>query len=73
MADIISLPRIASWASIGTTLNTTAVDDALTKAKLNYEVTKEALYLANGDKIPKMMATTYNTTNKEWSSIYWMV
>jgi hypothetical protein len=41
MADIISLPRIASWASIGTTLDTTAVDDALTKAKLNYEVTKE--------------------------------
>lgn len=65
MADIISLPRIASWASIGTTLDTTAVDDALTKAKLNYDVTKEALYLANGDKIPKMMATTYTTTNKD--------
>lgn len=61
MADIISLPRIASWASIGTTLDTTVVEDALTKAKLNYEVTKEPLYLANGDKIPKMMATTYTT------------
>ena len=64
MADIISLPRIASWASIGTTLDTTVVEDALTKAKLNYEVTKESLYLANGDKIPKMAATTY-TTNDE--------
>lgn len=65
MADIITLPRIASWASIGTTLDTTVVEDALTKAKLNYEVTKESLYLANGDKIPKMAATTYTTTNKE--------
>ena len=63
MADIISLPRIASWANIGTTLDTTAVEDALTKAKLNYEVTKEPLYLASGDKIPKMVATTYTTTN----------
>ena len=65
MADIISLPRIASWASIGTTLDTTVVEDALTKAKLNYEVSKESLYLANGDKIPKMAATTYTTTNKD--------
>jgi len=65
MADIIFLPRIASWANIGTTLDTTVVEDALTKAKLNYEVTKESLYLASGDKIPKMVATTYTTTNKE--------
>ena len=41
MADIISLPRIASWANIGTTLDSTTVDDALTKAKLNYTVNKE--------------------------------
>ena len=61
MANIISLPRIASWASIGTTLDSTAVDDALTKAGLNYEVTKEALYLADGNKIPEMAATTYTT------------
>lgn len=65
MADIISLPRIASWASIGTTIDSTAVDDALTKAKLNYEVQKERLYLADGTSIPEMVATTYTTTNKE--------
>lgn len=59
MADIISLPRIASWASIGTTLNSTTVDDALTQANLNYEVNKEALYLADGNRIPDMVATTY--------------
>lgn len=63
MADIISLPRIASWASIGTTIDSTAVDDALTKAKLNYEVQKERLYLADGTSIPEMVATTYTTTN----------
>lgn len=63
MADIISLPRIASWASIGTTIDSTAVDDALTKAKLNYEVQKERLYLADGTTIPEMVATTYTTTN----------
>ena len=61
MADIISLPRIASWASIGTTIDSTAVDDALTKAKLNYEVQKERLYLADGTTIPEMVATTYTT------------
>ena len=61
MADIISLPRIASWASIGTTLDSTTVDDALTKAKLNYEVQKETLYLADGTRIPEMVATTYTT------------
>lgn len=61
MADIISLPRIASWASIGTTLDSTTVDDALTKAKLNYEVQKERLYLADGTSIPEMVATTYTT------------
>lgn len=61
MADIISLPRIASWASIGTTLDSTAVDDALTKANLNYEVQKETLYLADGTRIPEMVATTYTT------------
>lgn len=65
MADIISLPRIASWASIGTTIDSTAVEDALTKAKLNYEVAKETLYLADGTRIPEMVATTYTTTNKE--------
>lgn len=65
MADIISLPRIASWASIGTTIDSTAVEDALTKAKLNYEVQKERLYLADGTSIPEMVATTYTTTNKE--------
>lgn len=59
MADIISLPRIASWANIGTTLDSTAVDDALTKAKLNYEVMKEPLFLADGSRIPEMVATTY--------------
>lgn len=63
MADIISLPRIASWASIGTTIDSTAVEDALTKAKLNYEVQKERLYLADGTSIPEMVATTYTTTN----------
>ena len=63
MADIISLPRIASWASIGTTIDSTAVEDALTKAKLNYEVQKERLYLADGTTIPEMVATTYTTTN----------
>lgn len=61
MADIISLPRIASWASIGTTIDSTAVEDALTKAKLNYEVQKERLYLADGTTIPEMVATTYTT------------
>lgn len=61
MADIISLPRIASWASIGTTIDSTAVEDALTKAKLNYEVQKERLYLADGTSIPEMVATTYTT------------
>lgn len=65
MADIISLPRIASWASIGTTIDSTAVDDALTKAKLNYEVQKERLYLADGTTIPEMVATTYTTTNSK--------
>lgn len=65
MADIISLPRIASWASIGTTINSTAVDDALTKANLNYEVAKETLYLADGTSIPEMVATTYTTTNSK--------
>lgn len=65
MAEIISLPRIASWANIGTTLNSTAVDDALTKAKLNYEVQKERLYLADGTSIPEMVATTYTTTNSK--------
>jgi len=59
MADIITLPRIASWASIGTTLDTTAVDDALTKAKLNYEVTKETLWLADKTKVDDMVANTY--------------
>ncbi len=63
MAEIISLPRIASWANIGTTLDSTAVEDALTKAKLNYEVQKERLYLADGTSIPEMVATTYTTTN----------
>ena len=61
MAEIISLPRIASWANIGTTLESTAVEDALTKAKLNYEVQKETLYLADGTRIPEMVATTYTT------------
>lgn len=65
MADIISLPRIASWASIGTTIDSTAVEDALTKAKLNYEVAKETLYLADGTRIPEMVATTYTTTNSK--------
>lgn len=65
MADIISLPRIASWASIGTTIDSTAVEDALTKAKLNYEVAKETLYLADGTRIPEMVATTYTTTNNK--------
>lgn len=65
MADIISLPRIASWASIGTTIDSTAVEDALTKAKLNYEVQKERLYLADGTSIPEMVATTYTTTNSK--------
>ena len=65
MADIISLPRIASWASIGTTIDSTAVEDALTKANLNYEVAKETLYLADGTRSPEMVATTYTTTNKE--------
>ena len=65
MADIISLPRIASWASIGTTIDSTAVEDALTKAKLNYEVQKERLYLADGTTIPEMVATTYTTTNSK--------
>ena len=59
MAEIISLPRIASWANIGTTLDSTAVDDALAKAKLNYEVKKEALFLADGSRIPDMVANTY--------------
>ena len=59
MADIISLPRIASWANIGTTLDSTTVDDALTKAKLNYEVKKEAIYLADGSRIPDMVANSY--------------
>lgn len=59
MADIISLPRIASWANIGTTLDSTTVDDALTKAKLNYTVTKEPIYLADGSRIPYMVANTY--------------
>ena len=65
MADIISLPRIASWASIGTTIDSTAVEDALTKANLNYEVAKETLYLADGNRIPEMVATTYTTTNSK--------
>ena len=65
MADIISLPRIASWANIGTTLDSTAVEDALTKANLNYEVQKEILYLADGNRIPEMVATTYTTTNSK--------
>lgn len=59
MADIIQLPRIASWANIGTTLDSTSVEEALTKAKLNYEVTKEFLYLVDGRRIPDMVANTY--------------
>lgn len=31
MAEIISLPRLASWANIGTTLDSNTVDDALTQ------------------------------------------
>ena len=59
MADIISLPRIASWSGIGTTINEKTVDAALEKAKLNYTVEKETLWLADKTKIEDMVANTY--------------
>lgn len=59
MADIISLPRIASWSGIGTTINEKTVDAALEKAKLNYTVEKETLWLADKTKIDDMVANTY--------------
>lgn len=59
MADIISLPRIASWSGIGTTINEKTVDTALEKAKLNYTVQKETLWLTDKTKIEDMVANTY--------------
>lgn len=59
MADIISLPRIASWSGIGTTINEKTVDTALEKAKLNYTVEKETLWLTDKTKIEDMVANTY--------------
>lgn len=59
MADIISLPRIASWSGIGTTINEKTVDTALTKAKLNYTVEKETLWLSDKTKVEDMVANTY--------------
>ena len=59
MADIISLPRISSWSGIGTTINEKTVDAALEKAKLNYTVEKETLWLADKTKIEDMVANTY--------------
>lgn len=59
MADIISLPRIASWSGIGTTINEKTVETALEKAKLNYTVEKETLWLADKTKIEDMVANTY--------------
>lgn len=59
MADIISLPRIASWSGIGTTINEKTVDAALEKAKLNYTVEKETLWLTDKTKIEDMVANTY--------------
>ena len=59
MADIISLPRIASWSGIGTTINEKTVDTALEKAKLNYTVEKETLWLADKTKVEDMVANTY--------------
>lgn len=59
MADIIQLPRLASWTGIGSTINEKTVDTALTKAKLNYTVQKETLWLADKTKVDDMMANTY--------------
>lgn len=59
MADIIQLPRLASWTGIGSTINEKTVDTALTKAKLNYTVQKETLWLSDKTKVDDMMANTY--------------
>lgn len=59
MADIIQLPRLASWTGIGSTINEKTVDTALTKTKLNYTVQKETLWLADKTKVDDMMANTY--------------
>ena len=59
MADIIQLPRLASWTGIGSTINEKTVDTALTKAKLNYTVQKETLWLTDKTKVDDMMANTY--------------
>lgn len=59
MADIIQLPRIASWSGIGTTINEKNVDAALEKANLDYYVQKETLWLADKTKIEDMVANTY--------------
>ena len=59
MADIIQLPRLASWTGIGSTINEKTVDTALTKAKLNYTVQKETLWLTDKTKVDDMVANTY--------------
>lgn len=59
MADIISLPRLASWTGIGTTINEKTVDAALEKANLNYTVHKETLWLTDKTKVEDMVANTY--------------
>lgn len=59
MPDIIQLPRLASWTGIGITINEKTVDTALTKAKLNYTVQKETLWLADKTKVDDMMANIY--------------
>ena len=52
-------PRLASWTGIGSTINEKTVDTALTKAKLNYTVQKETLWLTDKTKVEDMMANTY--------------
>lgn len=59
MPDIIQLPRLASWTGIGSTINEKTVDAALEKAKLNYTVQKETLWLSDKTKVDDMVANTY--------------
>lgn len=59
--------RTTTWTSIGTDVNTTSVNEALSQAKLDYEVTTTPIYaLADGKNIelPDKVATIRKDTNE---------
>lgn len=54
--------RQATWVNIGTDLRgMTNIQEILTKAKLDYEVSKQPIYLADGTEIHNKVATVKNT------------